>query len=398
MTQLPQFKRDIELQIRARLTEKARFIQVMTGPRQVGKTTAVKQALQDLGLPSSYCVADLPAPPEPEWIEAQWKHARHKAREQGPVILVLDEVQKIERWSEVVKKLWDEDREHGLDLRVAVLGSSALLLQWGLVESLAGRFELLRCGHWTFKECRDCFGWDLDTFLYFGGYPGAAPLIAGQERWAEYVRNSLIETAISKDVLLMNRIEKPALLRKVFVLACEYAAEILTYQKMLGQLADAGNTTTLAGYGQLLMSAYLIAVLEKYSEKKIKRRASSPKWLPLNTALITAVSQKKFEELRGDPEAWGRLVEAAVGAYLFHECDKRGWGLFYWREGNQEVDYVVRKGSDLIALEVKSGKKKHRGSGLAVFQKRFRRVKSLVIGTPGIALVDFFTQDLSAFF
>ena len=396
MIQLPQFKRDIELQIKDRLAENAKFIQVVIGPRQVGKTTAVRQALADLGLPSHYSVADLPAPPEPAWIEAQWKQSRNMAEKHGSVILVLDEVQKVERWSEVVKKLWDEDRAEGRDIRVAVLGSSALLLHRGLFESLAGRFELLRCGHWTFKECRDCFKWNLDTFLYFGGYPGAAPLISGQERWAEYVRNSLIETAISKDVLLMNRIEKPALLRKVFVLACEYAAEILTYQKMLGQLADAGNTTTLAGYGQLLMSAYLIAVLEKYSEKKIKRRASSPKWLPLNTALITAMSQKKFEELRGDPEMWGRLVDAAVGAYLFQECDKRGWGLFYWREGNQEVDYVLRKGEDLIALEVKSGRKKPRASDLGAFSEKFEPIKSLVIGTSGISLEEFFTQDLSA--
>ncbi len=379
------------------MAEKPRFIQVMTGPRQVGKTTAVKQALQDLGLPSCYGVADLPAPPEPRWIETQWVEARARAKESGTAILVLDEVQKIASWSEVVKKLWDEDREQGTDLRVAILGSSALLIHRGLAETLAGRFELLKCSHWTFRECRDCFGWDLDTFLYFGGYPGAAPLISGQERWAEYVRNSLIETAISKDVLLMNRIEKPALLRKVFVLACEYAAEILTYQKMLGQLTDAGNTTTLAGYGQLLMGAYLVAVLEKYSEKRIKRRASSPKWLPLNTALITAVSQKKFESLRCDREAWGRLSEAAVGAYLFQECDKRGWGLFYWREGNQEVDYVVRKGTDLVALEVKSGRKKARESGQAVFARRFGPVKSIVIGPAEIPLETFFTQDLSCF-
>ena len=397
MTQLPRFKRDIELQISQRLAERARFIQVIIGPRQVGKTTAVKQALEELNLPSHYSAADLPAPPEPVWIEKQWEHARTLSMKHGTVILVLDEVQKIERWSEVVKKLWDEDRSSGSDIRLAILGSSALLLQRGLTESLAGRFELLRCGHWTFRECRECFGWNLDQFLYFGGYPGAASLISNNTRWAEYVRNSLIETAISKDVLLMNRIEKPALLRKVFVLACEYAAEILTYQKMLGQLSDAGNTTTLAGYGQLLMAAHLIAVLEKYSERKIRQRASSPKWLPLNTALITAIAQKTFEELKKDAEAWGRLVEAAVGAYLFQECDKRGWRLYYWREGNQEVDYVIRKGEELAAVEIKSGRKKQRASGLAIFEKKFRTTKSFIVGTTGVSLEDFLTRDISEY-
>ena len=311
-------------------------------------------------------------------------------------ILVLDEVQKISRWSEVVKKLWDEDRSAGRDLRVVILGSSSLVIQKGLTESLAGRFELTRFPHWQFSECEQCFGWNLDQYLFFGGYPGTVPYLADESRWAAYVKDSLIETAISKDILLLHPIEKPALLRKLFALACEYGGQILSYNKMLGQLTDAGNTVTLAAYKRLLEAAFLVAGIEKFSGSRIKSRSSSPKWLPLNNALITSMSGLSFERSKQDTAAWGRLVECAVGAHLFTLAAEQGLELFYWREGNYEVDYVLCKGRDLVAIEVKSGSRKIHASGLEQFSRRYKCRKAL-IGGSGIPVEDALKMETAAF-
>ena len=299
--QLPEFKRDITSIIYRRLREERHFIQLITGPRQVGKTTAIYQVLEGIDIPYHYAAADLPAPPPMEWIAQQWDIARLKLQKQTQVILVLDEIQKISNWSIEIKRLWDEDTREGNNIHVVILGSSALLIQKGLSESLAGRFEVIRFSHWSWKECHDCFNWTLDQYIYFGGYPGAAYLVNDEERWARYIRDSLIETAISKDILLLNRVEKPALLRQLFVLACEYGGQIVSYQKLLGQLTDAGNTTTLAHYQRLIESAFLIFGLPKWSGGALRRRSSSPKWLPLNTALMTALANKGFHEWRNNP-------------------------------------------------------------------------------------------------
>ena len=398
MPQLPDFKRDITNQLRVRLAKPGSPIQIIRGPRQVGKTTAVQQVLAELKVKSVYGTADLPAPPDISWIRREWETARHFVKDGKPVILVLDEVQKVDRWSHEVKRLWDEDRLEGRDIRVVILGSSSLLLQKGLTESLAGRFEILRCSHWTYPECATCFGWNLEQFIYFGGYPGAARFIDDHERWAAFVRDSLIETAISKDVLLLNPVEKPALLRKLFVLACEYGGQILSYQKVLGQLSDAGNTTTIANYERLLQAAYLIAGLEKYSGSKIRMRGSSPKWLPLSTALISALSRKSFLDTTRDPQAWGRLVECAVGAYLFYEADKHGMGLFYWRRGIREVDFILQKGKELNAIEVKTSLKKTMLDGLAEFEKEYQPYRSIVVGPSGIPIDEFLSTDAIRWF
>lgn len=387
------FKRDVEKKLAERLRQKNRFIQVLIGPRQVGKTTAIQQVLDELKMPNRYATADLPAPPDAGWIETQWNEARKQTAQKKPVILVLDEVQKINRWSEVVKREWDKDRRVGSDIRVVVLGSSSLLVQKGLTESLAGRFELLHAFHWSFSECAGCFGWDLDRYLYFGGYPGAAPLADEEDRWSAYVRDSLIESAISKDVLLLNLVEKPALMRNLFVLACEYGGQILSYQKMLGQLRDAGNTTTLAHYKRLLEAAYLVSGLEKFSGSRIRIRGSSPKWLPLNTALVTALGRRNFSETRKDTAHWGRLVEVAVGAHLYGEAFQHGLELFYWREGNAEVDYVLKKGRDLVAIEVKSGLRKPVQSGFEVFKKKYKSAQFVTVGSGGIPLEKFLASN-----
>ncbi len=382
------YKREVTKTIRKRLEEKRRFLQVIIGPRQVGKTTAIQQVLAEGKPVSHYAAADLPAPPPTEWISRQWELARMKLKGRAPAVLVLDEVQKISRWSTEVKRLWDEDTRRERPLHVVLLGSSSLLIQKGLGESLAGRFELIRFPHWSWTECRDGFAWSLDQYIYFGGYPGSASLIREEDRWGQYLRDSLIETAISKDILLLNRVEKPALLRQLFVLACEYGGQILSYQKILGQLTDAGNTTTLAHYQQLLESAFLIQGLSKWSGAAIRRRNSSPKWLPLNTGLVTALSNRPFAEYKKDPVSWGRLVEVTVGAHLVNQGLLHGIDVYYWREGNQEVDFVIRKGNKVMAVEVKSAAKRNASWGLSEFRKRYPS-GTLVVGGSDLGLREF---------
>lgn len=395
--QPPLFKRDITEIINKRLYETRHFIQVISGPRQVGKTTAIEQVLQTIDIPYHYAQADLPAPPPIEWIGRQWDLARMKLKD-NKVILILDEVQKISNWSIEVKRLWDEDTRRENNLHVVILGSSALLIQKGLNESLAGRFEIITTTHWSWKECQVAFNWTLDKFIYFGGYPGAAYLIDDEERWARYVRDALIETAISKDILLLNRVEKPALLRQLFVMACDYGGQILSYQKLLGQLSDAGNTTTLAHYQQLLESAFLIRGLPKWSGGALRRRSSSPKWLPLNTALMTALAGRNFQEWRSVPDNWGRLVEVAIGAYLVNESSKSGIEVYYWREGNREVDYIIQKGKKLVAIEVKTSKKRIALPGLELFTNRYKPFKAITVGGPGIEIGKFLETPILQWF
>ncbi len=305
--------------LRARVLQARRFIQVLVGPRQVGKTTLARQLIDTLDIPCHYVSADEPTLQDRTWLAQQWDLARLKAgapNDRRETLLIVDEVQKVQGWSETVKRLWDEDSVAGLPVKLMLLGSSSLLVQRGLTESLAGRFEVIPVTHWSYPEMRDCFGVTVDQYLLFGGYPGAAPLIGDAHRWSSYIRDSLIETTVSRDILLLNRVDKPALLRRLFGLVCEYSAQILSYQKMLGQLQDAGNTTTLAHYLDLLDSAGLAVGLAKYAPSRVGRRGSSPKLLVLNTALMTAQSGPDPQALRQDPCAWGRVVETAVGAHL----------------------------------------------------------------------------------
>ena len=377
-----------------RLVEPRRLLQVVAGPRQVGKTTLVQQAVETAGLPARSASADEPTLRGPEWIAQQWQAARLEAAEAGKsgAVLVLDEIQKIPNWSESVKRLWDEDTRRRLPLKVVLLGSAPLLVAQGLTESLAGRFEVLHLPHWSFAEMRAAFGFSLDQYLFHGGYPGAAPLVRQPQRWARYIADSLIETSISRDVLLLTRVDKPALLRRLFELACRYSGQALSYTKMLGQLHDAGNATTLAHYLDLLGGAGLVVGLQKYAGDVARRRGSIPKLQVLNTALLTAQSGLTLAEARGDGEFWGRLVESAVGAHLANAAAGREFELYYWRERNQEVDFVVKAGRRLAAIEVKSGRAPQAHRGTAAFAAAFKPQHSLLVGGDGIELGEFLSR------
>jgi hypothetical protein len=312
------FQRPQAKALAGRLAEPRRVMPVVAGPRQVGKTTLVQQVVASSRLSQVFASADEPALRGAEWIAQQWEAARLASADAGRAgaVLVLDEIQKIPGWSETHKRLWDEDTRRGLPLKVVLLGSAPLLIARGLTESLAGRFELLHLPHWSLAEMRAAFGWSLDKYVFFGGYPGAAPLIGEPARWARYVLDALAETSISRDVLLLTRIDKPALLRRVFDLACRYSGQVLSYTKMLGQLQDAGNTTTLAHDLKLLAAAGMVTGLHKFAGDTARSRASSPKLQVLNTALMTAPSGLALAEVRADGELWGRLVESCIGARL----------------------------------------------------------------------------------
>lgn len=383
-------------QLLSRVREPRRFIQVLAGPRQVGKTTLARQVMEASGLPAHYASADEPTLRDQTWLEQQWDLARLKARKHPEgALLVIDEIQKVARWPELVKLLWDADTHDVTPLKVVLLCSSPLLIQTGLTESLAGRFETIPVPHWSFAEMHEAFGWDLEKFLFFGAYPGAAPLADDPDRWRQYINDSLIETTLSRDILLLTRVDKPALLRRLFQLACAYSGQILAYQKMLGQLVDAGNTVTLAHYLQLLEGAGMVAGLHKFSGNQIRQRASSPKLQVLNTALMTAQSGRSPDAWRTDGDAWGRLIESAVGAHLVNTAIGTGISVTYWRERNLEVDFVLQRGDSLVTIEVKSGGRKQTLPGIAAFDKIHHPTSKLLVGGQGIPIGEFLQAPAS---
>jgi uncharacterized protein len=371
-----------------RINEPRRFVQVVMGPRQIGKTTLITQLVGKVKIGYHFISADAVAATNTAWLEQQWETARIKMDLGGTeeFLLVIDEIQKIANWSEMVKLQWDADTRNRRNLKVILLGSSRLLLQKGLTESLAGRFESTYMGHWSYEEMHQAFGWDANQYVWFGGYPGSAELINDEDRWKKYVKESLIETSISKDILMLTRVDKPALMKRLFEAGCLYSGQILSFNKVLGQLQEAGNTTTLSHYLELMDTAGLLAGIEKYSKNTIHKKSSSPKFQVHNTALISSQKNESFEEIQAKPDEWGRMVESSVGAHLLNHSLTEGFGLYYWREGNDEVDFVMEQ-KKLLGIEVKSG-----GSGTAkgmtVFQKKFKPDKVLLIGNVGLSWQD----------
>lgn len=375
---------------------------VVTGPRQTGKTTLVQQVLERTDIPSTYVRGDQPVAAninkDSLWLEQIWRQARKDAEnsELGHV-LVLDEIQRIQEWSSTVKALWDTDRFHQRNLRIVILGSSPLMMQKGLSESMAGRFETIRLTQWSYPEMSEAFGFSLDQYLYFGGYPGAAPLIHRPERWQQYVRSAIIETNIERDIVERMAIHKPALLKQLFEVGSEFSAQIVSFRTLLGQLDDKGNVTTLAGYLDLLGRTGLLAGIQKYAGNIIRVKRSEPKLLVLDAALMTANCGYTFEEAKADRSFWGHLVESAVGAHL---CNS---GLpdikvHYWREPPHEVDFVLQYGQRILAVEVKSGRRKRNISGLAMFKERFPSADTMTVGTGGIPLEEFLSVPAEHWF
>jgi len=379
-----------------RLNEPRRFIQVILGPRQTGKTTMVQQYLSKAGAAGThYATADELAASDGIWISQQWEAARikYKSSSKKGLVFIIDEVQKVPDWSSAVKYEWDKDTREKINIKVVLLGSAQLTIQRGLSESLAGRFEVIRFPHWSLIEMQKAFKFTPDQFVWFGGYPGAAGLINDEARWKEYIKNSLIETTISKDIFMLAKIDKPALLKRLFELGCEYSGQILSFNKMLGQLRDAKNTTTLSNYLRLLGSAGLITGLEKYSKRKVVTRSSSPKLQVLNTAFISSQTNYNFKSVRRQPALWGRIIESAVGAHLHNSTAGKGINLYYWREGNNEVDFVLEMDDKIIAIEVKSSSSGVKFNGMSTFAKKFNPYKTLLISPSGISWQEFLQTD-----
>ena len=391
------YKRVQIKELKQRIIEPRNKIQVVSGPRQVGKTTIVKQVLQEIDIPADYVSADNIAPTNTDWISEVWAAARAsmKISKKEEYLLIIDELHKINNWSEAVKKEWDADTFNDINLKVVILGSSRLLLKRGLTESLAGRYELIRVPHWSFKEMHDAFGMDLEHYIYFGGYPGMAEYISSETRWRRYIKDSIIAPAIEKDVLLTKIIYKPELMKRLFELGCSYSGEELALDKMLGQLHDAGNITTLAGYLTTLDESKLLCGLQKYAFDDARKYNSVPKLMVYNTALFSVQKRMTFEKTYTTPKLWGRWVENAVGAYLLNQADEYDYKVYYWRDRDDEVDFIIEYNRQCIAIEVKSGINT-KNKGLSVFRNKFRPVLSFVVGSNGIPIEEFLAGDIGS--
>ena len=380
----------------SRLKEPRHTIQVVAGPRQVGKTTMVKQVLDEIQLPFSFFNADSVDAENNGWIASRWADARAQMQYQKAAVflLVFDEIHKISNWSEQVKKEWDYDTFHDINIKVVLLGSSRLLLKKGLTESLAGRFELVHMGHWSYAEMHEAFGFDINQYIYFGGYPGSAVYLPNELRWRKYMRDSIISPAIEKDVLQTTYIYKPALMQQLFHLGCAYSAELLSYNKMIGQLQEAGNATTLVNYLNVLGESKLLTSLQKFSVDQSRKYRSIPKLQVFNNALLSVMSDGiDYEKAYTHSSLWGRWVESAVGCYLLEQADELDFKLYYWRENNEEVDFVIVRGESVVAIEVKSGRRQS-NNGLSIFNQKYHPRYSMVVGGDAMPLERFFTGNL----
>lgn len=393
------YKRAEYQTITNRLKEPRKFIQVVTGARQIGKSTVVKQVLQDLEAPYQFFSADNVPTMDNAWISDCWAVVRSLKESNGweSVVLVIDEIQKITNWSEAVKKEWDDDTFHDRNIKVLLLGSSRILLEKGLSESLAGRFEEIRMSHWNYREMRECFGLSPDQYLFYGGYPGASSLIGDENRFRQYIQSAIIEATINKDILMDAPIGKPALLRQAFELGAAYSGELLSLNKMLGSLQDAGNTSTLAGYVNLLGESGLLCGIQKFSIDPARRKASIPKLQVFNNALKMVYSPLTFGQAILDRKAWGRIFESGIGACLVSQAFIHRFEVFYWRERSDEVDFILRKNGSVVAIEVKSNAWK-RTEGLDKFRQLFHPAASFIVGDGGIRVSEFLEMDITKLF
>lgn len=393
------YKRSEYKLIKSRLEEPRKFIQVVMGARQIGKSTVVKQVLKDINQPFQFFSADNVPNTNNSWISDCWDSCRSimESNGYGSIILVIDEIQKIRNWSEAVKKEWDDDSFHDRNIKVLLLGSSRVLLEKGLSESLAGRFEEIRMSHWSYVEMRDCFGMTLDEYLFYGGYPGAASLIQDHDRFQQYIQTAIIDSTINKDILLDTPVGKPALLRQTLELGATYSGSLLSLTKMLGSLQDAGNTVTVAAYLNLLSDSGLLCGLQKFSIDTARRRASVPKFQVYNNALKNIYTPLSFQQVLLDRKEWGQIFESGIGAYLVSQAFVHRFEVFYWRERNDEVDFILRKKGSLVAIEVKSNAEKQT-KGLSKFKELFNPRHAFIVGDGGVSAEEFFEMNLPQLF
>ncbi len=382
-------RKEIQLVI-SRIKEPRKFLQVIVGARQIGKTTLVKQALQKIDIPYIFYSADNVAATDTSWISNIWNNARitMKAKEYPELLLVIDEIQKINLWSEAIKKEWDSDTFNDVNIKVLLLGSSRVLLEKGLADSMMGRFEQIRLSHWTFEEMKQAFGFTLEQYIFFGAYPGSAVLIDDEQRWRSYINSSIIDATINKDILIDTPISKPALLRQTFELASAYSGNILSLTKMLGRLQDAGNTVTLSSYLQLLNESGMVTGLQKFANDKARVRASIPKYQVYNNALKNVYTDGDFYSNVTDHKRWGNIFESCVGSHIISQAFKYGYKVYYWRDGNDEVDFVLKQNSQCAAIEVKSNAEKT-SKGLNIFKERYKPINTLIVGKEGMPIEDF---------
>lgn len=393
------YKRSQFNELKSRIEEPKNKIQVVSGPRQIGKSTLVKQVLREISLPYMAISADNIDPKNTAWIGEMWETARLRMKLKGAneFLLVIDEVHKIDNWSEAVKKEWDADSFNDINIKVVLLGSSRLLLKDGLTESLAGRYELIRMPHWSFSEMNEAFGINLEQFVFFGGYPGGVPFMENESRWRRYIKDSIIVPAIRHDILMTKIVYKPELMRQLFELGCSYSGEEISLNKLLGQLQDVGNVTTLANYLSTLDESLLLSGLQKYANDVARKYNSIPKMMVYNTALLSALSGYTFAKSFTSPKIWGRWIESAVGAYLLNLADDLDFRVYYWRDRDQEVDFILEYNHKCIAIEVKSGRRST-NNGVRVFRQKFSPLHTFIVGTGGIPLKEFLSADLEALF
>ncbi|WP_353482271.1 ATP-binding protein [Haliscomenobacter sp.] len=383
----------------SRLGEPRNFIQVIVGPRQVGKTTLIRQLIPKLEIPVFFFSADDIVAADRTWLRGIWEAGRQrlKASSANEGILIIDEIQKINNWSETIKAEWDRDTFDNIELKVVLLGSARLRIQQGLSESLAGRFEVIPMLQWSFKEMEAAFGYSAEQYVWFGGYPGAAIMYQDETRWIDYMKDSILETTLSRDILMLSRVEKPALLRRLLELGSRYSGQILSYTKILGQLQDSGNVATLAHYNELLNTAGLLGSIQNFHQHVARSKASLPKWQVHDPSLLSIQIGNSFRNIRQEPENWGQWVENAVGTHLLHAATKRECQLWYWRDRNQEVDFVIERNGKIIGLEVKSNNTAFT-KGMDSFNQLYAPHKMFLIGERGLPWQEFLKIEISDLF
>lgn len=393
------YKRRQFNELKSRIEEARNKIQVISGPRQVGKSTLVKQVLKEMSIDFTFISADNVEKNNVSWINEVWETARQrmKLKKEREYLLVIDEVHKVNNWSEAVKKEWDDDTFNDVNIKVILLGSSRLLIKDGLTESLAGRYELIHMSHWSFKEMKEAFGMDLEHYIFFGGYPGGVGFINNEVRWRKYIKDSIVAPAIAHDILMTKTIYKPELMKQLFELGCTYSGEEIALTKLLGQLQDAGNITTLANYLSTLNESHLLCGLQKYANDNARKYNSVPKMMVYNTALLSSLYGLNYSQVFTNPKMWGRWVESAVGTHLLNMANELDYRIYYWRERNDEVDFILEYNRQCIAIEVKSGRRTT-NAGISVFKEKFRPLHTFIVGNGGIPLEEFLSSDLKYLF